>query len=127
VASFKYDMVIFTYFSYGHLGGIDTLRRESSLRQQQRLQLQGIPCYHCRRIIEIGSYSLRRRAGSITKAYHLTCAIKVNLIHWSLLLIIIQHGIISGLGIESQRIKMLEEIAQHAAAALTKRIDKDSG
>jgi hypothetical protein len=31
------------------------------------------------------------------------------------------------LGIESQRIKMLEDIAQHAAAALTKRIDKDSG
>lgn len=89
--------------------------QQNELLKQGQLLLQGVLCYHCRMIIRINSYHLRKKSGKGTKPYHIICAVKVNLIHWSLLLIIVQHGIVSGLGTEAERIEMLEEIATHVA------------
>lgn len=40
----------------------------------------GLPCYECRKIIEIGEQCVSRRANRTRKYYDMTCARKKNLI-----------------------------------------------
>jgi hypothetical protein len=64
---------------YPNYSGCEYQRLIAGLNDDKDLKV-GLPCYECRRIIELGEQCVSRRVNRTRKYYDITCARNKNLI-----------------------------------------------